>query len=616
MRHFASIAGVLLVLGVLATSVRAEDEAKVDEDTQIVDFAIDGYAATQAFYLHNFEINPEGSTNTTEFIRYLVRLRPQVNLSEDLALLGRIFVLDGALAGNQGPDTDIFTGFGDATSQTNREGNEVESFTVDRVWIKYTMGFGQLRVGRQPANWGLGILANKGSDSIEFGNKGNGPIGSGDTVDRAFFLTDLSDLAPEFFGPDYHLLGAVAYDRVVEGDLGVGGDDLNHVVASLLFSNRKAGKEDKEVGSQELGVYNVWVSQDDTDTNVGVVDVYGRLAIPYRDTYELYIEFEGALEFGKTTRGGVVADRVTQSAEDFTTVVLSGFFQSTGSPPEVADARARAIAQRGTESLEERQALEGVLTEALIRELFIDGQSASELSRTVTTNGIRGLQNDEITVNAFAAVARVGGTFGPLRLWVEAGVSKDVGDDSVTPATTIGYGGGKLSGIGQANDAYLFGQLFASSLLGERYSLLPFDSEFDPSMILYEEAGPIGVDGRPAVTNTTYQRVAVEYDLADDWEVALNIILGQLVEEVETFRFECDAECVSLDGEGAVLVREKPSTDLGWEVDLSTTYAFNEWLTAEVKAGYFDTGDAFGSNADPVTAVKAQLVVELGERTW
>ena len=607
MRHRVRTAVPAIALLLAASGALAQGTDDL-EDTGIVDFKVTGFLGTQAFLLDGFEINPEGSKNTTEFARYVARARAAIQLGTEVTVLSRFSLLDGVVLGNQDEGTSILSGFGDATSETGRRGEDIEGFDIDRVWIEYTTDFGQFRIGRQPANWGIGLLANKGADSIEFGNDGNGPVGPGDTVDRVMAVTDVSQFAEDLFGQDNHLFATLAYDRVRDGDLGVGDDDLNHVVFALLYSNRPY---EGVVGTQELGTYNVWVSQAETDTSVGVFNLYSRISVPYQNEYEIYVEAEAAFMVGDTTRAGVVDRSVRDTAEDFAASVFSTAFQSSGSPPGDADARGRLIAQRGTQSADEAALLEAALTEALIRDLFVPGESASELSRRMVNDGLLAIERDDIDVDAFAAIGRAGLRAGPLHVRIEVGASKDIGRNSVTPSVVLGLGGGRSRGVGEVSEAFLFGSLLTSGLQGERFSLLPIDPEHDPALILFEEVGPLGPDGRPAVTNAVYERLSAEYQVTDDWQVYLNIIVAQLARDVERFRVELD-ECTD-PCEGARLIREKPSSDLGWEVDVGTWYAFNEWLKGEVKAGYLHTGEAFGSKADPVTAIKAQLVVELGE---
>ena len=66
-----------------------------------------------------------------------------------------------------------------------------DSIRVKRVWAEYMTPVGQLRFGRMPSHWGLGILANSGDGQDDDYQS---------TVDRIMFVTGIKSLDLYFAG--------------------------------------------------------------------------------------------------------------------------------------------------------------------------------------------------------------------------------------------------------------------------------------------------------------------------------------------------------------------------------------------------------------------------------
>lgn len=77
------------------------------------------------------------------------------------------------------------------------------TFKVTRLWAEVMFPFGVFRFGRQPSDWGMGLLSNGGNDLDD---------DFGDTYDRVLFAT--RPLSKQGYD---QLTIAIAYDRLTEG---------------------------------------------------------------------------------------------------------------------------------------------------------------------------------------------------------------------------------------------------------------------------------------------------------------------------------------------------------------------------------------------------------------
>lgn len=75
--------------------------------------------------------------------------------------------------------------FAERPSLTDYEGFELrDSFRVQRAWLEFMIGIGQVRVGRMPLEWGLGILTQNDNRLDDWGDPQ-----FGSAVDRILFIT-------------------------------------------------------------------------------------------------------------------------------------------------------------------------------------------------------------------------------------------------------------------------------------------------------------------------------------------------------------------------------------------------------------------------------------------
>ena len=235
--------------------------------------------------------------------------------------------------------TPLFAG---SPSATQVDGNLADSIAVKRLWIEWKTALGLLRIGRQPSNWGMGLLANDGN---EFRND-FGDANEGATYDRIIFATQPIALvkgiaaaagaktkASDF---DSSLILAVGFDKLVEsssitfrqrisddeslsdenadGTSGIRqspiwlsdqGDDVLEMIYVLMFK-----KEDWQVGNDlmDLTVGTYWVNrwQKETNSNVWIPDFYVKWRLK-----GLFFEGEVYHIFGQTEAIAPDYDKVT-----------------------------------------------------------------------------------------------------------------------------------------------------------------------------------------------------------------------------------------------------------------------------------------------------------------
>jgi uncharacterized protein (TIGR04551 family) len=143
-----------------------------------------------------------------------VRLRfdPEVVISDNLRIATEIFALDNLVLGSTPnsyatiPSGTTATGYSTAASNrfapinffsttqgppTAGVNSTTNSISVQRVWAEYMTPLGQLRFGRMPGHWGLGMVENSG-DGIDSDYQ--------TTLDRIQFISGLKSMDIYFGG--------------------------------------------------------------------------------------------------------------------------------------------------------------------------------------------------------------------------------------------------------------------------------------------------------------------------------------------------------------------------------------------------------------------------------
>ncbi|HVJ89064.1 MAG TPA: TIGR04551 family protein [Labilithrix sp.] len=143
-----------------------------------------------------------------------LRLNPEIHISDNLRILSQIDLLDNLVLGST-PDTHALrpggstpTGYSPAVNGynsyaplsafSNTQGPPTagingfrNSIDVQRAWAEYLTPVGQLRFGRMPNQWGLGMVMNSG-DCIDCDYQSN--------IDRIMFVSGLKSLDLYFGG--------------------------------------------------------------------------------------------------------------------------------------------------------------------------------------------------------------------------------------------------------------------------------------------------------------------------------------------------------------------------------------------------------------------------------
>ncbi|MFT7520290.1 MAG: hypothetical protein ACI9MC_002435 [Kiritimatiellia bacterium] len=146
-----------------------------------------------------------------------LRLRPTFNYKDLAKAKFQVDALEDVVWGDNN-DVANTAVFADAPSNTHVSGRSPPSIRLTRAWIEAVVPVGLVRVGRQPSQWGMGLLANDGNGLEKwFGEKHEGA-----TFDRAIFATRPLALVQKIAGKkdsNTPLFLAIGVDRLVEDPL-------------------------------------------------------------------------------------------------------------------------------------------------------------------------------------------------------------------------------------------------------------------------------------------------------------------------------------------------------------------------------------------------------------
>ncbi len=154
--------------------------------------------------------NNKGLGDTIGGANMRLRLEPTLNVYEDIKIKMQIDILDNIILGST-PDTFLANPNAPVSVLSNGQVAPVDGFNsvwtdsirVKQVWAEVMTPLGQLRVGRMPNHFGMGITDNDGRGlDNDFG----------DTVDRILFATKIGDfyVVPSF---DWAVTGATSAIR-------------------------------------------------------------------------------------------------------------------------------------------------------------------------------------------------------------------------------------------------------------------------------------------------------------------------------------------------------------------------------------------------------------------
>jgi hypothetical protein len=249
-----------------------------------------------------FATDPRDLASHADFAHMRIRLNPSFsfgrNPKKPLAKLQlQMDGFDNVVVGDNDliADTPVF---GDAPSNTDLSGKDIDSLILKRAWLEFMIPVGQLRVGRMASQWGLGLLANDGN-----GIKGDfGDARHGSTNDRVLFATRPLTIFNALMRGDKSetpLVLITAYDKIVEdphleledsrfktGDIPRKtlpfanfvrhSDDVQQMVLAIVWNDKNPsfGHKGDELTA---GVYATRRWQDSSESEVSIYDLFWRI---------------------------------------------------------------------------------------------------------------------------------------------------------------------------------------------------------------------------------------------------------------------------------------------------------------------------------------------------
>ena len=188
-----------------------------------------------------------------------LRLNPEIHISDNLRVMAQVDMLDNLVlgstpdsyalrpsgAGNTGysPAVNGYNGYAPLGFLSNTQGpptpgvnGYASSISVQRAWAEYLTPVGQVRFGRMPNHWGLGMVMNAG-DCLDCDYQSN--------VDRIMFVSGLKSL-DLYFGGSWDFISsgtttASPYD--VYGGQPYNTANLANVAQWSLFAARRTNPE-------------------------------------------------------------------------------------------------------------------------------------------------------------------------------------------------------------------------------------------------------------------------------------------------------------------------------------------------------------------------------------
>ena len=219
---------------------------------------LEGYYRARWVHVGNvfdteFMPNTSGVTVTpqksTDFLVHRVRVIPKISLGDVITLNVQIDALNNVVWGDNDLATSTAPVFATGTSNTNLLGERIASVEVPRAWLELKLPVGQLRVGRMPSHWGMGLLANDGNG---FRNEFDDAY-SGSTADRILFATKPIQIIQALRGDRTYksnLLFAIGYDKIVEEPCEVKNGPISNCTLLNPGDLWQRYQEDRPSGSQ------------------------------------------------------------------------------------------------------------------------------------------------------------------------------------------------------------------------------------------------------------------------------------------------------------------------------------------------------------------------------
>ncbi len=208
----------LIALG-LALLTFAPGSARAQEDDGgDLNVDLEGFYRARLYHFTNL-YTPTGDDvrDHARYATHKLQLRPIISYDSRAKFIFEVNALDQVVWGDNESlaSTSIFAG---SPSNTGIDGQPVNEVRLSRAWAEFSLPVGLLRIGRQPSNWGMGLLANDGNGlGDEFGEHNYG-----NTFDRIVFATKPIAVAQTLIkgeSSDIPLFFAFGADRLVEDPL-------------------------------------------------------------------------------------------------------------------------------------------------------------------------------------------------------------------------------------------------------------------------------------------------------------------------------------------------------------------------------------------------------------
>lgn len=324
-------AGLLLVsCALLPAAAHAEDPP---EGSDPFGLRLDLHGYYRARYLHLRNILEDGDggfysdVGEANFFVQRLRFEPVLSVGPNRdapigALKVQVDALDNVVFGDNSGLASVPL-FAVDPSTVDRDSSEVPTVELKRAWLELVVPFAQLRVGRMPSQWGMGLLTGDGNGfDDEFGDNVRGS-----TFDRILVATRPVAVGRFLMGREpgeLPLLAAVAYDQLVEapfvGDpprrspygnfLADGADDVQQWTFVLFYNDTKLCPL-RVTDELKAGLYFVNRTQPSTRSDVFIADAYFRLRLGpfFAETEVLHIWGDSqAIPFPPPPNPGELAD--------------------------------------------------------------------------------------------------------------------------------------------------------------------------------------------------------------------------------------------------------------------------------------------------------------------
>jgi hypothetical protein len=248
-RLASSTARRLIVVAAVFATLSIVSERPAHADLLELKWATEGYFRTRTVLLTNLAPQPRRVSSypptgdqivipeirRTSYITSRLRLMPRLSYGNIAHLNMQIDAMDDVLWGDNNGLASAPLFATDATHQHFLGGEEKPSIALKRAWVEFQLPVGQMRVGRMPSHWGMGLLANGGGtgridptspvgypprrhpDHFFANDFGDSHFGS--TTDRILFVTKPVTIAKTIAGAkdtESNIIVGYAFDKLSE----------------------------------------------------------------------------------------------------------------------------------------------------------------------------------------------------------------------------------------------------------------------------------------------------------------------------------------------------------------------------------------------------------------